>query len=442
MPQDRFGGVPNRRAFLSKSALAGLGLFQLQGVRAWGGSQWLQGASSGGGQTPLPRAKALIHIFLPGGMAHQDTFDPKPYAPVEYRGDLEVINTSIAGVRFAKRLQHTAKIADKLTVIRSFNHGEAAHERGQHNMLTCYRPNPAVVYPSMGSVIAHELGVRESLPPYVWIPTSPNAFGGSGFLSASYAPFTIGSEPSANGYGVRDLNSPGGIDGDRVARRRAMLEQVNAHFGRHEEGDGLAAMDDFYRHAFEMLSSESARAAFDLNAEEASLRDEYGRNAAGQRLLLARRLVESGVRYATVTYGGWDMHQNIQAGLDRQMPNLDRAFAALIRDLDRRGLLDSTLVLMTSEFGRTPRLNNEGGRDHWPGVFSVVMAGGGVKRGYVHGSSDALAAAVETDGVGPADLGRTIFTLLGVDPDKTLMSPGDRPVRIVYGGRVIKEILA
>ncbi|MFT5464066.1 MAG: hypothetical protein ACI8QS_002958, partial [Planctomycetota bacterium] len=181
---------------------------------------------------------------------------------------------------------------------------------------------------------------------------------------------------------------------------------------------------------------------FDLNAEEASLRDEYGRNAAGQRLLLARRLVESGVRYATVTYGSWDMHQNIQAGLDRQMPNLDRAFAALIRDLDRRGLLDSTLVLMTSEFGRTPRLNNEGGRDHWPGVFSVVMAGGGVKRGYVHGSSDALAAAVETDGVGPADLGRTIFTLLGVDPDKTLMSPGDRPVRIVYGGRVIKEILA
>lgn len=436
MSHDPIAGVSSRRSVLARGALAGLGMvgWMPGRARAAGGLAAVSDAKA--------RAKSIIHIFLPGGMAHQDTFDPKPYAPVAYRGDLKVINTSLDGVQFAKRLAQTAKIADKLTVIRSFSHGEAAHERGQHNMLTCYRPSPAVIYPSLGSVISHELGPRKSLPPYVWIPTSPNTYAGTGFLSSSYAPFSLGSDPASKGFGVRDFMRPGNVDDARDARRRAMLGEVNAHFGRREEADGLAAMDSFYQRAFDLLSSPEARSAFDLKAEKAKLRDEYGRNSAGQRLLLARRLVEAGVRNVTVTYGGWDMHRDIQDGLDRQIPPLDQAFAALIRDLDRRGLLDSTLVLLSSEFGRTPRLNQDGGRDHWPGVFSVVMAGGGVKRGYVHGSSDATAGAVESDGVGPADLGRTVYTLLGIDPDKALLSPGDRPVRIVDGGRVIQEILA
>jgi hypothetical protein len=394
-----------------------------------------------GGVRPA-KAKALIHIYLPGGIAHQDTFDPKPHAPVDYRGDLKVIGTSLDGVQFASRLAQTAKIADKLTIIRSFTHGEAAHERGQHNMLTCYRPSPAVIYPSLGSVVSHELGPQKNLPPYVWIPTNPNVYAGTGFLSSSYAPFSLGSDPASEGFGVRDFERPGNVNDERDARRRAMLREVNAHFGRRESADGLDAMDSFYQRAFDLLSSPEARAAFDLKAEPDKMRDTYGRNAAGQRLLLARRLVEAGVRNVTLTYGGWDMHQNIQEGLDRQMPPLDQAFAALIRDLDQRGLLDSTLVLLSSDFGRTPRLNPEGGRDHWPSVFSVVMAGGGVKRGYVHGSSDSTAGAVESEGVGPADLGRTLYTLMGIDPDKALMAPGNRPVRIVGGGRVIEGILA
>ena len=189
MHQAPRGGSTNRRAFLAQGALAGWGLYQAMGARAW--------ATQFGAKIPAPRAKSLIHIFLPGGMAHQDTFDPKPYSPVDYRGNLQVIDTRLDGVRFAKRLAKTAEIADRLTVIRSFTHGEAAHERGQHNMLTCYRPSPALVYPSMGSVVAHQLGSRANLPPYVWIPSSPNAFAGTGFLSSSYAPFTIGSNPSA-----------------------------------------------------------------------------------------------------------------------------------------------------------------------------------------------------------------------------------------------------
>jgi uncharacterized protein (DUF1501 family) len=201
-------------------------------------------------------------------------------------------------------------------------------------------------------------------------------------------------------------------------------------------------MDAFYERAYTLLSSPEAKDAFQIEREPGKLRDLYGRNAAGQRLLMARRLVEKGVRFVTVNVGGWDMHDQISQRMKREFPPVDQAFAALIDDLDQRGMLDSTLVLFTTEFGRTPKVNKDGGRDHWPRVFSVALAGGGVKRGHVHGASDSTATGVEEQGVGPEDLARTVFTLIGVDPNKQLLAGGNRPLLLVKGGRVMRDVLA
>ena len=201
-------------------------------------------------------------------------------------------------------------------------------------------------------------------------------------------------------------------------------------------------MDTFYQRAYSLISSQKAREAFNINAEPAKVRDEYGRNAAGQRLLMARRLVAAGVRFVTVDYGGWDMHYQIAAGMKSQMPPFDQAFAALIRDLDRTGLLKRTLVMVSSEFGRTPKINKDAGRDHWPKVFSVVLAGGGIKAGYIHGASNATATEPERDPIGPEDLATTVYHQLGIVADKELMAPGNRPIEIVDGGKVVKELLA
>ncbi|HRX79477.1 MAG TPA: DUF1501 domain-containing protein, partial [Pirellulaceae bacterium] len=340
-------------------------------------------------------AKSIIFIYMPGGMCHQETFDPKPYAPIEYRGPMNSINTSVDGVRINETWTQTAQVVDKLTICRSMTHGEAAHERGTHNMFTGYRPSPALQYPSMGSVVAHEFGPRQNLPPYVCIPNQPNEFAGTGYLSSSYAGFSLGSDPAANGFKVRDLALPGGVDDKRFVTRRSILDTVNAHFKQKEEADALDAVDTFYNRAYSLISSQEARDAFDIEKEDPKLRDQYGRNTAGARLLLARRLVESGVRFVTTTYGSWDMHNNIEAGIKGQVPQFDQAFATLIRDLDGRGLLDSTLICVASEFGRTPKINGNAGRDHWPKVFSVVMAGGGLKKGIVYGSSDSTASEPE-----------------------------------------------
>ncbi|MGB1889460.1 MAG: DUF1501 domain-containing protein, partial [Akkermansiaceae bacterium] len=386
-------------------------------------------------------AKSVIQIFLPGGMAHQESWDPKPYAPTEYRGPFGTINTSIKGVKFSQNLKHTAKIADKMTIIRSMAHGEAAHERGTHNMFTGYKPSPALQYPAMGSVVAHELGPHNNLPPYVCVPSVPNEFANSGYLSSAFGPFAIGSEPSRGDFKVRDLNMPGGVDDTRFNRRRSLLETVDHHFRTIEESDALDSMDAFYQHAYKLISSQEAREAFNLKAEPEAVQNRYGMNTPGQRMLLARRLVEAGTRFVSLTAGGWDHHDNIKNGIQGQMPPVDQAIAALISDLDERGLLDSTLVMVTSEFGRTPKINGTGGRDHWPRVFSVGLAGGGVQRGLVHGSSDALGGEPEEDMVGIQDLATTVYNQLGITGDKELMAPGDRPIEIVDGGRILDEIL-
>ncbi|MFG0334398.1 MAG: DUF1501 domain-containing protein [Maioricimonas sp. JB049] len=427
----------NRRGFLSVGVLAGAGLTlpQLLSATAARAAQKDYDHFAG-------TAKSIIHIFLPGGLAQQESFDPKPYAPIEYRGDMSQVKTKLDGVLFGETMPKTAQIADKLTVIRSMNHGEAAHERGTHNMFTGYRPSPALQYPSIGSVISHEYGSRNNLPPYVCIPNQPNEYAGSGYLSSAYAPFSLGSDPANNGFKVRDLDLPGGVDDSRFATRRSALEAVNAHFLQKESADSINAMNSFYESAYSLISSPEAREAFNLEAEDAKLRDAYGRNQAGARMILARRLVEAGVRLVNLTYGGWDHHGNIVPGFRNQMPPFDQAFAQLITDLDERGLLDDTLVLLSSEFGRTPKINQTSGRDHWPKVFSVAMAGGGVKRGYVHGSSNATASEPEEDPVGIEDLFTTVYHCLGIVADKELMAPGDRPIEIVDGGKVIQDVLA
>jgi uncharacterized protein (DUF1501 family) len=388
------------------------------------------------------KADSIIHIFLPGGIAHQETFDPKPYAPIEYRGEMGSIQTKIAGEVFSETLPKTAAIADRLCVIRSMTHGEAAHERGTHNMFTGYKPSPALQFPSMGSVVSHEFGPRKDLPPYVCIPAQPNVYAGTGYLSSAFSPFSLGADPASAGFRVQDLNLPGGIDDSRFATRRTVLEAVNDHFRRKEKSDGLAAMDTFYERAYSLISSQPAREAFNIEAEPAEVRDAYGRNEAGQRMLMARRLVEAGVRFVVLQYGGWDMHYQITQGMRVSMPGFDQAYAMLITDLEKRGLLDRTLVMVSSEFGRTPKINAQAGRDHWPKVFSVVLAGGGLKKGFVLGASNATASEPDRDAIGPEDLATTIYHQLGIVADKELMAPGNRPIEIVDGGKVRTEMLA
>ena len=386
-------------------------------------------------------AKSVIFIYLPGGMCHQETFDPKPFAPIEYRGPMKHIKTNVDGIIINETWKKTAQVADKIAICRSMTHGEAAHERGTHNMFTGYRPSPALEYPSMGSVVTHEFGPRNNLPQYVCIPNQPNKFAGTGYLSSSFAPFSLGSDPASGSFSVRDLKLPGGVDTDRFVRRRNILDAVNDHFVAKEKADALDAVDTFYERAYGMLSSPKAREAFDINKEPAKLRDEYGRTQPGARLLMARRLVESGVRFVTLTYGGWDMHTNIRQNIERRVPPLDQAYAALIKDLASRDLLKSTLVCLCSEFGRTPKINNNAGRDHWPKVFSVVMAGGGMKGGIVYGSSNATGAEPEDNPLNVEDWATTMYHCLGITADKELMAPGDRPIEIVDGGKVRKELL-
>jgi uncharacterized protein (DUF1501 family) len=429
---------PSRRNFLYVGLVGGLGLslgnyFSATGRTARGEAKFYESKEG--------PAKSVIHIFLPGGMAAQESFDPKPLAPIEYRGPLGTVATKLPGEVFSELMTQTAGIADKLTVVRSMTHGEAAHERGTHNMFTGYRPSPALQFPSFGSVVSHEFGSKNNMPPYVCVPSMPNTYAGSGYLSSAFGPFSLGADPASGGFQVRDLNLPGGIDETRFSRRRSMLDAVDSHFRKLEKSDNLAAMDSFYQRAYGLISSKSARQAFDINAESDETKDKYGKNEAGMRFLMCRRLVEAGVRFVSTTYGGWDHHTNIRDSFKGQMPPFDKAFAALITDLEMRGLLNSTLVMVTSEFGRTPKINKDQGRDHWPKVFSIVLAGGGIKKGQIYGSSDATASEPNQDPLTVEDLATTVYNQLGINADKELMSPGDRPIEIVSGGQVITDLL-
>ena len=430
------GNPFSRRGFLSAGTLGGLGISLPQLL-------WMERAAAEQKHYDFieSKAKSVIHVYLPGGMAHQESWDPKPYSPIEYRGEMKPVKTN-TGEIFCSPIPKLAGIADRLCVIRSMTHGEAAHERGTHNMFTGYNPSPALKYPSFGAVVSHEYGPRNNLPPYVCIPSQPNEFAGTGYLSSSYGAFSLGSDPASSGFKVRDLDLYGGVDDARFARRQAALASVNKKFGASTNADGVAAMNTFYERAYNLLGSNEAKAAFDLGKEDSKMKAAYGENQAGQRLLMARRLVEAGCRLVTLTYGGWDMHNGINAAMKRTMPPLDQALSQLILDLEQRGLLDTTLIMVSSEFGRTPKVNKDAGRDHYPKVFSVMLAGGGIKGGTIYGASNATASEPEFDPVGPADLATTMYHQLGIVADKELMAPGDRPIEIVDGGKVLKDIVA
>jgi len=426
----------SRREFLYVGLVGGLGLTlgNFLGVKQARGDAKTYESKEG-------PAKSVIHIFLPGGISAQESFDPKPLAPIEYRGALGTIKTKLDGEVFCETLPHLANVADKITVVRSMTHGEAAHERGTHNMFTGYRPSPALQYPSMGSVVSHELGSRNNLPPYVCVPGVTTPYAGSGYLSSAFGPFSLGADPAGAGFSVRDLNLPAGIDEARFTRRRSMLAAVDDHFRKLEKSDALDAMDSFYQNAYALISSQSAREAFNIAAEPDAIKDEYGRNEAGLRMLMCRRLVEAGVRFVSTTYGGWDHHTNLVAGFKQQMPPFDKALSALILDLELRGMLDTTLIMVTTEFGRSPKINKDNGRDHWPRVFSIVLAGGGIKKGLIYGSSDATASEPNKDALTVEDMATTVYNQLGIVTDKELMAPGGRPIEIVKDGKVIQALL-
>ena len=427
--------LPGRREFLRVGVVGSLGLtlgdfFALQAR----GDQKSYASKEG-------VAKSVIQIVLPGGMAHQESWDPKPDAPLEYRGPFGVAKTKTPGVVLSENFRSVAQVADKMTVVRSIAGKEADHGRASYTMFTGYRKSPAIEHPAMGAVVSHEFGPRKDLPPYVAVPTA-SEYGGTGYLGSQFGPFGIGSDPARNGYKVRDLSLPPGVDDRRFGTRQEIRGVVDDHFRvQAKNAKALGAMDEFSARAYALISSSEAREAFDINKETSATRAKYGASEAGPRFLLARRLVEAGVRFVTVSYGGWDMHAGIENAMRRQAPGLDTALAGLIRDLDDRGLLASTIVLVTSEFGRTPKINASAGRDHFPRVFSLAVAGGGFKKGLAYGSSNSTASEPEENPVRVEDVLTTVYHQLGINADKELMAPGARPIEIIDGGTVVKDLI-
>lgn len=404
-------------------------------------------------------AKSVIQIVCQGGIAAQEAWNPKPESPLEYRGPFGVQKTPTPGIMLSEKMVECAKVADRMCVVRSVMGGPPDHGLAMYHMISGRRPSPAIKHPSVGAVVNHEFGSRGGLPGFISIPGSgfPGNVG-TGYLSPKYGSFGVGGDPAqGNNFQVRDLRLPAGVESPEFNTRRSLRDIVNREFAKLEADPApLETMDSFYRQAYDMISSPAVRDAFDLSKESDALKKEYGfgqflenghygqpyGSQAGMRMLLARRLVEAGARFVSLTFGGWDDHVQIRENYEKQMPPLDNALAALIRDLDDRGLLDSTLIWVASEFGRTPKINASAGRDHWSRVFSIALAGGGLKRGLFYGDSDATSSEPEKNPTPLEDLHATLYHLIGINSDKELMAPGDRPIEIVDGGKVIKELIA
>lgn len=403
-------------------------------------------------------AKSVIQIVCQGAISAQESWNPKPESPLEYRGPFGVAKTSIPGTVLSENMPACAKIADKLCVVRSVIGSIPDHGLGMYHMLSGHKSSTAIKHPSVGSVVNHEFGPRAALPGYMSIPNLDLAGSGTGYLSPRYGAFSIGGDPADDkGFQVRDLRLPNGVSQPEFNRRRSLREIMNNEFRKLDtDQTALDTMDSFYKQAYTMISSDKVRNAFDLSQESDKLKQTYGMGRflenghygkpygaqAGMRMLLARRLVEAGARFVSLTFGAWDTHVQIRETFQKQMPPLDNAIAALINDLDDRGMLDSTLVWVASEFGRTPKINASAGRDHWSRVFSIAMAGGGMKGGMFYGDSDATSSEPAKNPVPLKDLHATIYNRIGINSDKELMAPGDRPIEIVDGGKVIQDIIA
>ena len=442
-PTHNCAGLP-RRDFL-QLGVGGLGLAGLLQARALAGP-----ALSRGSARPGDRVNCIM-IWLDGGPSHYETFDPKPDAPAEIRGALGTIPTAVSGLRFSEAVPELAKVAGKVTVVRSICHKDPNHGGGNHYMMTGARtPVPVACgasvtfHPSFGSVVSHHRGLRHGLPAYVSLPRVSRS-GGPNFLGGKNAPFVIGGNPQDKSFQVRDVVLPADISEGRAASRRelrASLDRMRRHTDRLAE-DPAVNLDQYFQQGVDLVLSPRAQAAFDLNREDATVRDAYGRHDFGQRLLLARRLVEVGVSWLTVYSGGWDHHTKLfDAYRGEQVRKLDQGVAALINDLDARGLLDTTLVLLLGEFGRTPKVNKDAGRDHWPHAMSVLMAGAGVPRGQVVGATDAKGYHASENIYRPEDFAASIYTKMGVDPAQMLHANTGRPVQLVNNGRLIKELFA
>lgn len=404
-------------------------------------------------------AKNVIQIVCQGGIAAQESWNPKPDAPLEYRGPFGVQKTPIPGFVLSEKMVECAKVADRMCFARSLMGGPPDHGIAMYHMISGRRSTPAIKHPSVGAVVSHEFGSRGGLPGYIAIPGGGFLGGvGTGYLSPKYGAFSVGGDPAqGNNFQVRDLQLPAGIGSPEFATRKNLRDIVNNEFAKLEVDPApLETMDSFYQQAYSMISSAAVREAFDLSKEPDSLKKQYGfgrflenghygqpyGSQAGMRMMLARRLVEAGARFVSLTFGGWDDHTQIRENYEKQMPALDNALAALIRDLDDRGLLDSTLIWVASEFGRTPKINASAGRDHWSRVFSIALAGGGLKRGMFYGDSDATSSEPSKNPTPLEDLHTTLYHLIGINSDKELMAPGDRPIEIVDGGKAIEELIA
>jgi hypothetical protein len=440
----------NRRSFL-QLGVAGMASLSLPDVlRA-------RAESPAGGT----RNTSVILIWLDGGPSHLDMYDMKPDAPAEFRGIWRPIRTRVPGMDISELYPRQARFTDKFSIVRSLHHNTGDHFAGGHRMLTTKDmgvsgANNAGKFPGIGAIVSRECGARrQGMPAYVGVPNaysiglSPGYFGAD-FLGHRYNPFQTGGDPNAPNFRIENLNLANGLTMPRMEDRRSLLQHFDTTRRALDANADAIAMDRFQQEAFEFVMGPTARTAFDLSHEEPRLRDLYGRHTWGQSTLLARRLVEAGSTFVTVTYAGWDHHWDLQAGYENYLPRVDSAVAALFHDLDQRGMLDTTLVVLCGEFSRTPRMNDgkngtttqmgTPGRDHWGDSMFCLMGGGGVRGGRIVGSTDANGTRPHTRPLRPSNVHATIYQVLGIDPRLHLMDPLGRPVTVLDDPAPIHEL--
>lgn len=400
------------------------------------------------------KPSSCILIWMDGGPTHFETFDPKPEAPVEIRGEFQPINTNVAGIQICEHLPQLASIANKYAIVRSVCHNQGNHGAGNHYMMTGAPPRIPVgcgafvsFHPSLGSVAAKERPAPHGLPPYFSMPSMSRS-GGPNFLGAKYAPFVVGGDPNNKHFRVRDVELPNGITDDRFGARRDLRHLVDRlpRFSDPATADPVVAVDEFFQQGVELITTPEAQKAFDIQTESDATRDAYGRNSFGQRALLARRLVEAGVPFVTLYDGGWDHHSDLFGALKTRLPSWDQTVAALINDLDQRGLLETTMVIALGEFGRTPKIStlpgqSKAGRDHWANAMSILFAGGGTPGGQVIGATDRQGHSACERILSPENFVSTVYLKMGIDPDKVYYTPSGRPTHLVSDPTPIKELM-
>ncbi|MFV0443737.1 MAG: DUF1501 domain-containing protein [Planctomycetaceae bacterium] len=400
-------------------------------------------AVESGALTNGAKAKAAIYINLPGGPSHMDTFDLKPESSDEYRGEFSPIQTKVQGLEICEHLPKLASVADKFALIRGVTHTLAAHRLGSEYVNTGNRPLPSIEYPGYGSVVTKELGGPADLPPFVSIPNSTQR---PGFLGVQYAPLHTNGTPKAGlPFSVRGISLGGGLTVADIEKRQKLLNQLDHTFaGLEKNNQLLEGLDRFSQQAYSVITSKRTREAFDTSKENPAFAEKYGQSNFGQSCLLATRLVESGVRFVTISTGGWDTHQDNWGKLKNNLlPPLDEGLAALFQGLEEKGLLDETVILMNGEFGRTPKINTQrGGRDHYPRNMFMVMAGGGIRGGQVIGASNETGSEPASKGYSPDDIAASFYHALGIDHTKEYHTNIGRPITIVRDGAVIPELFA